>query len=329
MMANADKVAAEANAAAIAEDVGIVQGASADALGIGAGAAETLADVTNDLCDMGALTGTRTSRSGKIKVHVASKSTVALYVVLGVLAAMLSGMFMAWIIAIGHIRYKADNCAIGMGVNLLAVALTKYLLNAILGQQGSFSDPKIIGIPKVHIPFLKNIPVLNDIFNDWSITEWFVIILVIAVWFVFYKTVWGLRLRAVGKFEQAAQTAGINVNGMKYQAILIAGLIGGLAGAHLSLGYSNLFRESMTNNRGFMGVAAMYFGNANPIFTAIGCLIFGFADSVGARVQAYGVPSQIVLLMPYVITIVVLVISLVSKQAAEKKKKSSLTGVSQ
>lgn len=248
---------------------------------------------------------------------------------LGVLAAMLSGMFMAWIIAIGHIRYKADNCAIGMGVNLLAVALTKYLLNAILGQQGSFSDPKIIGIPKVHIPFLKNIPVLNDIFNDWSITEWFVIILVIAVWFVFYKTVWGLRLRAVGKFEQAAQTAGINVNGMKYQAILIAGLIGGLAGAHLSLGYSNLFRESMTNNRGFMGVAAMYFGNANPIFTAIGCLIFGFADSVGARVQSYGVPSQIVLLMPYVITIVVLVISLVSKQAAEKKKKSSLTGVSQ
>ena len=248
---------------------------------------------------------------------------------LGVLAAMLSGMFMAWIIAIGHIRYKADNCAIGMGVNLLAVALTKYLLNAILGQQGSFSDPKIIGIPKVHIPFLKNIPVLNDIFNDWSITEWFVIILVIAVWFVFYKTVWGLRLRAVGKFEQAAQTAGINVNGMKYQAILIAGLIGGLAGAHLSLGYSNLFRESMTNNRGVMGVAAMYFGNANRIFTAIGCLIFGFADSVGARVQAYGVPSQIVLLMPYVITIVVLVISLVSKQAAEKKKKSSLTGVSQ
>lgn len=249
--------------------------------------------------------------------------------ILGVLAAMLSGMFMAWIIAIGHIRYKADNCAIGMGVNLLAVALTKYLLNAILGQQGSFSDPKIIGIPKVHIPFLKNIPVLNTVFNDWSITEWFVIFLVIAVWFVFYKTVWGLRLRAVGKFEQAAQTAGINVNSMKYQAILIAGLIGGLAGAHLSLGYSNLFRESMTNNRGFMGVAAMYFGNANPIFTAIGCLIFGFADSVGARVQAYGVPSQIVLLMPYVITIVVLVISLVSKQAAEKKKKSSLTGIGQ
>lgn len=246
--------------------------------------------------------------------------------VLGVLVAMLGGMFMAWIIAVGHIKYRADNCAIGMGVNLLAIALTKYLLNALLGQQGSFSNPKIIGIPRIHMSFLEKVPFLDEVFNDWCITEWLVIVLVVVVWFVFYKTVWGLRLRAVGKFELAAQTAGINVNSMKYQAILIAGLIGGMAGAHLSLGYSNLFRENMTNNRGFMGIAAMNFGNANPVFTAIGCLIFGFSDSVGARVQAYGVPSQIVLLMPYIITILVLVISLISKKISEDKKKSSLSG---
>ena len=246
--------------------------------------------------------------------------------VFGVLVAMLGGMFMAWIIAVGHIKYRADNCAIGMGVNLLAIALTKYLLNALLGQQGSFSNPKIIGIPRIHISFLEKVPFLDEIFNNWCITEWLVIVLVVVVWFVFYKTVWGLRLRAVGKFELAAQTAGINVNSMKYQAILIAGLIGVMAGAHLSLGYINLFRENMTNNRGFMGIAAMNFGNANPIFTAIGCLIFGFSDSVGARVQAYGVPSQIVLLMPYIITILVLVISLVSKKITEDKKKSSLSG---
>lgn len=245
--------------------------------------------------------------------------------VLGVLVAMLGGMFMAWIIAVGHIKYRADNCAIGMGVNLLAIALTKYLLNALLGQQGSFSDPKIIGIPRIHMSFLEKVPFLDEVFNDWCITEWLVIVLVVVVWFVFYKTVWGLRLRAVGKFELAAQTAGINVNSMKYQAILIAGLIGGMAGAHLSLGYSNLFRENMTNNRGFMGIAAMNFGNANPVFTAIGCLIFGFSDSVGARVQAYGVPSQIVLLMPYIITILVLVVSLISKKISEDKKKSSLS----
>ncbi len=244
---------------------------------------------------------------------------------LAILVSMIAGMAIALIMAVGHIKYKAEICAIGMGINMFALAITKYLLNSILGKSGSFSDPAIVGIPKVHIPFLDNVPVIGEIFNNWAITEWFVIILVIVITFLFYKTVWGLRLRAVGRFELAAQTAGINVNAMKYQAILISGLIGGLAGAHLSLGYSNLFTEGMTNNRGFMGVAAMYFGNAHPVFTAVGCLIFGFADSVGARVQAYGVPSQFVLMMPYIITVLVLAISMASKKAAEKKRKSSLT----
>ena len=148
--------------------------------------------------------------------------------------------------------------------------------------------------------------------------------MIIVLWFVFYKTVWGLRLRAVGRMPLAAQTAGINVNAMKYQAIAISGLVGGLAGAHLSLGYSTMFVENMTSSRGFMGVAAMYFGGAHLVFTTIGCLVFGFTDSVGARLQANGVPSQLVLLMPYVVTIAVLAISMATKMSAEKKRKSSL-----
>ncbi len=244
--------------------------------------------------------------------------------ILAVLVAMLAGLAMAMIMAIGHIKYKAEICAIGMGINMFAIAITKFLLNSILGQSGTFSDPAIVSIPRVNIPFLKNIPVLDAIFNNWCITEWFVIILIIVIAFVFYKTVWGLRLRAVGQFAMAAQTAGINVNAMKYQAIAISGLIGGLAGAHLSLGYSTMFTENMTNSRGFMGVAAMYFGGANPVLTAVGCLVFGFADSLGARLQAYGVPSQFVLLMPYVVTVIVLAISMASKKSVERKRKSSL-----
>lgn len=244
--------------------------------------------------------------------------------ILAVLVAMIAGFAMAMIMAIGHIRYKAEICAIGMGINMFAIAITKFLLNSILGQSGTFSDPAIVSIPRVNIPFLKNIPVLDAIFNNWCITEWFVIVLIMVIAFVFYKTVWGLRLRAVGQFAMAAQTAGINVNAMKYQAIAISGLIGGLAGAHLSLGYSTMFTENMTNSRGFMGVAAMYFGGANPVLTAIGCLVFGFADSLGARLQAYGVPSQFVLLMPYVVTVAVLAISMASKKSVERKRKSSL-----
>lgn len=245
--------------------------------------------------------------------------------VLGVLAAMVAGVLIAMIMAVGHIKYNSEICAIGMGINMLAIAITKFLLNTVFGTNGSFSSPDIKPIPRVHLAFLENVPVLGDIFNDWSLMEWFAILLIILLQFFFYKTVWGLRLRAVGQFPEAAKTAGIKVNMVRYQAMALSGLIGGLAGAHLSLGYSSQFVENMTNNRGFMGVAAMYFGGANPVFTALGCLLFGFSDSVGARLQAYGVPSQFVLMMPYIVTVAVLAISMAAKLAASKKRESSLT----
>lgn len=246
---------------------------------------------------------------------------------LAVVVAMASGLLMAAIVAVGHIKYKADNCAIGIGVNLFAVAITKFLLNSVLGKSGTFTDPNLAGIPKWHIAGLEANEFLNAVFNDWSITEWFIILLIALISFLFYKTAWGLRLRAVGRMPAAAQTAGISVTSMKYQAILIAGLIGGLAGAHLSLGYSKMFTESMTNGRGFMGVAAMYFGAANPLLTTVGCLVFGLADSIGARLQPFGVPSQIILLMPYVVTITVLSVSLAIKKARDNHRKSSLLTV--
>lgn len=243
---------------------------------------------------------------------------------LGILAAMLGGAFIAMIMAVSHIKYNSEICAIGMGVNLLAIALTKFMLQVFFHTSGSFSNPSIVPIPKLHMAFLENVPVLNSLFNDWRFTEWFVIIFIILLQFIFYKTVWGLRLRAVGQFPMAAETAGIQANAVKYQAMLISGLIGGLAGAHLSLGYSTQFVENMTNSRGFMGVAAMYFGGANPVLTAMGCLLFGFSDSVGARLQAYGIPAQFILMMPYIVTIAVLALSMAVKIQAIKKKQSAL-----
>ena len=224
---------------------------------------------------------------------------------LGILAAMIAGAVIAMIMAVGHIRYNSEICAIGMGINMLALAITKFMVNAIFHST-------------------DNLPVVGALFNNWCVTEWFAIVLIILLQFFFYKTVWGLRLRAVGQFPEAAKTAGIKVNAVKYQAMLLSGLIGGLAGAHLSLGYSTQFIENMTNNRGFMGVAAMYFGGANPVLTTLGCLLFGFSDSVGARLQAYGIPSQFVLMMPYIVTIAVLAISMIAKISANKKRESSL-----
>ena len=244
----------------------------------------------------------------------------------GVLVAMLAGGLIAMIMAVGHIRYNSEICAIGMGINLLAIAVTKFLMQVIFKTNGTFSNPSIVPIPRISVPLLKNIPVLGEILNDWSLQNihLYKFYILLFLQFLFYKTVWGLRLRAVGKLPIAAQTAGIHVNAVKYQAMFISGIIGGLAGAHLSLGYSRQFVENMTNSRGFMGVAAMYFGGGDPVLTAVGCLLFGFADSIGARLQAYGFPAQFVLMMPYLVTVLVLAVSMFIKIKTHKKKESSL-----
>ena len=246
---------------------------------------------------------------------------------IAIFAAMIAGVVFSLIMAVAHIKYNADICAIGTAINLLAVALTRFLLKQLLGASGTFHDPKIVGIPKVHFDFLTSNKYLNSLFNDYSILEIFGIIAVIIFAFLLYRTVWGLRLRATGKFPLATETAGINIVAMKYQVMIISGVLGGLAGAHLSIGYSQLFTENMTNGRGFMGVAAMFFGNANPIFSWIGYTLFGLIDSIGARLQSYGWPSQFVLMLPYVITILVLTISMIHKKRREIKIKSSLNKV--
>ncbi|NBI07112.1 ABC transporter permease [Senegalia massiliensis] len=241
-----------------------------------------------------------------------------------VIAAILVGVIISAIIGIAHLKYKADVFAVGTIINMLALALTRFFLNSILGVSGSFYSKEIVAIPKVNIPFIENSEFLNSIFNNYSLFEIVGIIMVFVLWYVLYKTVWGLRIRSVGLNSMAAETAGLNVFKNKFRVILISGVFGGIAGAHLSLGYSNLFVENMTNGRGFMGVAAMFFGGANPIFAWIGSLIFGLADSVGSRLQAYGLPSQFILMIPYVATIAILAISMASKIKRDKKMKSTI-----
>jgi simple sugar transport system permease protein len=244
--------------------------------------------------------------------------------VFALILAMAAGVLMALIMAVASIKYNADMTAIGTAINALALAVTKFGIKQFLGTTGSFTDPKIIGIPRINIPIFEGNKYLNGIFNNWSLMELLGIVMVLVLTFLLYRTVWGLRLRSVGHSPMAAETAGINVKKMKYQIMIISGILGGMAGAHLSIGYSKMFIENMTNGRGFMGVAAMFFGGANPVFAWIGSLLFGFIDSIGGRLQAYGWPSQFVLMQPYIITVLVLAISLWRKAKREEKAKSSL-----
>ena len=241
-----------------------------------------------------------------------------------IVCAILSGIVIAMIMAVANIKYNVHICAVGIAVNMFALAITKFGLKQFLGTSGTFNSPEIVPIPKIHIAAFDNIPFLNQVFNNWCVTEVFGLVMVAVMWFLLFRTVWGLRVRCVGRLPMAAETAGINVKMMKYQVMIISGVMGGLAGAHLSLGYSQMFADNMTNGRGFMGVAAMNFGAQNPILVWVGTLIFGFMDSLGARLQAYGLPSQFILMLPYVFTIVVLALAMWSKTKKDQKAKSAL-----
>ena len=241
-----------------------------------------------------------------------------------IVCAILSGIVIAMIMAVANIKYNAHICAVGIAVNMFALAITKFGLKQFLGTSGTFNSPEIVPIPKIHIAAFDNIPFLNQVLNNWCVTEVFGLVMVAVMWFLLFRTVWGLRVRCVGRLPMAAETAGINVKMMKYQVMIISGVMGGLAGAHLSLGYSQMFADNMTNGRGFMGVAAMNFGAQNPILVWVGTLIFGFMDSLGARLQAYGLPSQFILMLPYVFTIVVLALAMWSKTKKDQKAKSAL-----
>lgn len=243
--------------------------------------------------------------------------------VLALVAAIIVGVVVAAFMAFAHLGAKADIFVVGMGVNMLAIALTRFLLQRIFGVSGSFHHNDIVAMPRLSFDFGGS-ELLNELFNDYSLFEPVGIVLVFVLAFILYKTVWGLRLRSTGLNPQAAETAGINVTMRKFEVMLYSGVLGGIAGAHLSLGYSRMFVENMTNGRGFMGVAAMFFGGANPVWGWVGCLIFGFADSVGSRLQSLGLPSQFILMIPYLATVLVLTLAMMRKKRAETARKSAL-----
>ncbi len=245
----------------------------------------------------------------------------------GVLAAAAVGALVALVLAVSHLNFGANIFAAGTIINLLAISLTRFLMNTLLQSTGRFSSSSVQAIPKINLPFLQPGTALSTLFNNYILFELLAIALIPIVWYMLYKTVWGLRMRSAGFHSDAAVSAGISPYGKKIQAMLISGVIGGLGGAYLSIGYTNVFVESMVNGRGFMGVAAMFFGKASPIWSSVGCFVFGFADAMGNRLQAFGVPAQFIQMIPYATTVIVYAVSMRTQIQKQRTLKSSVKKV--
>jgi general nucleoside transport system permease protein len=215
----------------------------------------------------------------------------------GVLAGMGAGLLIASIHAVACIRYKADQVVTGTAINILMLGMPAFLSGALFLSSGATPQ-----IPKENLIAL----------TPFSIAI-ILIAITLIVWYVLYKTPFGLRLRAVGENPEAADAAGVRVATMRYWGVLLSGVLAGIGGAYLSIGQSSLFTRNMTSGRGFIALAALIFGKWRPVQTLLACLLFGLTEAVSIQMQGVvklpsgeDIPVQFIQMVPYVLTIIVL-----------------------
>ncbi len=234
---------------------------------------------------------------------------------LGVVGAMLVGAVLGGFFALAVITLRANLIVTGLAFNFLAAGGTAYLLQILYDQRGTYAPEGLDNLGTVRIPLLQDAGFLGDVFSGHSPMVYLSWLLVPLTSIFLYRTVIGGHIRAAGEYPEAARTAGISVRRMQYFALILGGAICGLAGAHMSLSYLALFRENMLNGRGFIALAAVYFGAARPRLAAVACLLFGFFEALQFRLQTRStVPSEFFQMLPYLMVVLVLVVISVRKE---------------
>ena len=225
---------------------------------------------------------------------------------LGALIAMAVAMLFSTIFAFFTVVVKADQTVIGTGMNILASGLTITVNRAVFG--ASTSPPKIETFARTPIPLLSDIPVLGPVLFNQPIPVYIAFLLVPVAWFVMFRTNTGLKLRAVGENPRACDTVGIHVARTRFMSVLYSGIMAGFAGAFVSMGQMSFFTENMIAGGGFMALAAVVFGNYTPAGVMGAALVFGASNALKFQLQALstGIPSQFLVMLPYVITILAL-----------------------
>lgn len=226
---------------------------------------------------------------------------------IGVLCGVAAALVLAYIFALLVVTFRANEVVVGLALNILASGMTISLMKAIFGTRGSIFGHGLVGLPIIRLPFAKDLGWFGQIISGYTPLV-YVAFLAVPVLIVFYKrSRLGLYIRVVGEKPEAAEALGISIARIRYTASLICGVLAGLAGAHLSLGYTTMFTENMSSGRGFMAVAILIFSNGDPLKLLAGCLLFGFSDALSLRMQTtLGVSSYIILAVPYLVALAAL-----------------------
>lgn len=278
---------------------------------------------------LGALAGVLCERSGVINVAIEGQflvgafaaavfSTVTGNAYAGMLAAIIAGVLIAGLLAVFSIRYLVNQVVLGVVLVVFATGITGFLFDQFVQDNASrFNNPEVL--TAISIPLLSDIPVIGDVLFRQTVLVYAMYAAVAIVTFVLFKTRWGLRVRAVGEHPRAADTVGINVLRVRYQAVLLGGVFAGLGGAFFTVGFAGSFNKEMTAGNGFIALAALIMGRWHPIGATLAALFFGFATQLQSQLQIIDtpIPGDLLLMAPYLATIIA-VAGLVGRVRAPK-----------
>ncbi len=224
----------------------------------------------------------------------------------GVLAALGVGILMGLLMAVVSVTMQAEQGISGIGLYLFGLGLSSLLFKTLIG-----SVEGVSGFPRLHIPGLSDLPVVGPIFFDHNVLVYLAYLMVPLTWFTINKTTFGLKVRAVGHNPEAADSLGVSVDGIRYLTLMVGGALAGVAGASLSIGLLNVFQENMTNGLGFIAVALVYFGSWRAVGVLAGALLFSMVNALQLWVQVLDIPipSDLAVMLPYLLTILVLALT--------------------
>lgn len=225
----------------------------------------------------------------------------------GLLCGILAGILMSLLLGYTVIIMKSNLILTCVALNLMASGGTVFLMYLITQDKGTTTSLASGRMPNINIPILKDIPFIGDIFSGHSLMTYLALISVVVVSYFLWKTPLGLRIRAVGENDKAAESVGINSQAIKLIALALSGAFAGLGGVYMSMGYLSWFAKEMVSGRGFIGLSAMNLGNATPSGSFFASLVFGFSDAVSNVLQSIKIPVEFIQMIPYVATIIGLV----------------------
>ena len=251
-------------------------------------------------------------------------STYTQSATIGVLCAILASLALSLIFSYFVLKLKSDLILTGIALNLMASGGTIFLLSILCGDKGVSTSMDSLVVPSIDLPIIQNIPVIGEIISGHNLLTYVALIMVGVVYVLINKSPMGLRIRSVGENPDAAESVGISVIKTRFLALMITGVLSGLGGAYMSMGYVSWFARDMAAGRGYIALAAQNLGNATPLGTCLASFLFGLADALSSSLQVLSVPAEFIQMIPYVTTIAGLILYAMNRKRQMAKKSATL-----